>query len=506
MKEEDREKIVAPNLFFDDSSSEELAEIVASSLESLLSEEKEFICDQYLESLKYFRSCQKEWKNIGQNIIKSHERKLKIMLLGRPYSVFDKQINLGIPAKLENMGFELLYQSMVELSEPESPVTSKFMEKMHWFYGQEILNAAELAAKSDDIYPVFLSCFRCSPDSYLLTYVKEIFKYYNKPYLVVQLDEHTSDVGYLTRIEAAVDTFRSHFKKSVTSKIEIIKSYPSKPFAEGDTVLVPFVSDIISNLQAEAFAAHGFHSAVVRLEKGMINRGYRYASGGECMPNVAIIGSVMEYIERENLDPQKCTVYLPGLCMSCNFHQYSVLFDNACENSEFQGLKIYNGNIIQKIDGVSRELNLNIMEVGIVGSLLYKLYFRFAPYEITIGSVKKVLNQSIKLISKTLICHSSLHDAVKDIRLLFESLNVPGHPGVSGPLSDFFVGVSAVSAVSGVVVETISSNGDTFCMRCRNIIFLHNINNKMNVRKIYKNLNPSNPADIIIGLAFHTPK
>jgi len=431
LDEEDREKIIAPNLYLDDNTPEELAAIIAASIGNLVNEDSQQISNQFVQSLSTYRDQQKIWKDEGRKIVESRQDKMKIMLLGRPYSIFDKQLNLGIPAKLEELGFDLLYQSMIETEEAESPVTGKFLEKMHWYYGQEILKAAEITAKSENIYPVFLSCFRCSPDSYLLTYVKEIFKAYNKPYLVIQLDEHTSDVGYQTRIEAAVDTFQNHFKKVKAVEPEEIADDLTIPFSEGDTVLVPFVSDIVSLLQAEAFAANGFDSAVVPLEQSMINRGYRYASGGECMPNVAIIGSVMEYIEREGLDPRKCTVYLPGLCMSCNFNQYAVLFDNACENSEFKGLKVYNGNMIQKIDNVPRELNLNIMEVGILGSLLYKLYFRFTPYEQFPGSAKKILNQSISLLTEALHERTSLHDAAKDIRLLFEDLplrDIPRKP------------------------------------------------------------------------------
>jgi len=431
LNETDRRKIIAPNLYLDEKSPEELAETICESLAGLIGEDEGVIRERFTSSLKNFREKQQLWKEEGLLQLLSDEKKIKIMLMGRPYSVLDKQLNLGIPGKLESLGFDLLYQSMIPIDETDCPVTGRFLEKMHWFYGQEILKAAELAARSEDIYPVFLSCFRCSPDSYLLTYVKEIFKAHNKPYLVIQLDEHTSDVGYQTRIEAAVNTFRSHYSKGASSNPVQEEVAENEAFSPGDTVLVPFVSDIVSVLQAGAFAANGFNSAVVPLEQAMINRGYRYASGGECMPNVAIIGSVMEYIDRENLEPSKCTVYLPGLCMSCNFNQYAVLFDNACENSKYRGLKVYNGNMIQKIGNVSKELNVDIMEVGILGSLLYKLYFRFAPYETLPGAAKEALNRSVSLITGALYAKDSLHDAAKAIRKIFSDLeirNIPRKP------------------------------------------------------------------------------
>ena len=33
---------------------------------------------------------------------------------------------------------------------------------------------------------------------------------YQKPYLIIQIDEHDSNTGYETRIEAALRSFRNH--------------------------------------------------------------------------------------------------------------------------------------------------------------------------------------------------------------------------------------------------------------------------------------------------------
>ena len=66
------------------------------------------------------------------------------------------------------------------------------------------------AASDGNLYPVFLTCFRCSPDSFLMSYVKDIVTHFGKPFLFLQLDAHASDVGYTTRIEAALQSFRNH--------------------------------------------------------------------------------------------------------------------------------------------------------------------------------------------------------------------------------------------------------------------------------------------------------
>ena len=51
-------------------------------------------------------------------------------------------------------------------------------------------------------------------DAFAVDYFKEIMASANKPYLVLELDEHDSSVGYETRIEAAVRAFENHRRRN----------------------------------------------------------------------------------------------------------------------------------------------------------------------------------------------------------------------------------------------------------------------------------------------------
>ncbi len=84
------------------------------------------------------------------------------------------------------------------------------LNEMHWEHATKILEAAEVIAKTKDVYPVFLTSFKCSPDSFAVEYFKSIMDRHSKPYLILELDEHGSSVGYETRIEAAIRAFRNH--------------------------------------------------------------------------------------------------------------------------------------------------------------------------------------------------------------------------------------------------------------------------------------------------------
>ena len=74
----------------------------------------------------------------------------------------------------------------------------EFVDWNRWKYSAAILQAAEAVGQSTGLYPVFLSAFKCSPDSFVLAYFREIMDAYRKPYLILQIDDHGSDVGYAT--------------------------------------------------------------------------------------------------------------------------------------------------------------------------------------------------------------------------------------------------------------------------------------------------------------------
>lgn len=417
-------KLISPKIEFNNTDISIVAENIANSIsEKNLYTDKESLINDFITVYNDFKKRNELWKAEVSKIEKKDEKNFKIVFFGRPYIFFDKTINLNIPTSIEEKGYTILYQS--GLDKDEAIYSKKLLDKMHWHYGQEILFGAEKVAKSSDMYPVFLTCFRCSPDSYLITYFKEIMSKYNKPYLIIQLDEHTSDVGYQTRIEAAIESFKIHYnsKKEIPSIIS--SGYKNDEIKSDYTVLLPYLSPIISELQKEAFIANGYNAIVLPLDQKIINSGYRYASGGECMPNVAIIGSIIENIKnRSYINPEKSIVYIPTVCMACNFNQYSILIELALEKSGLKEIKIANPNTLKQLPELPKELNVNLLEVNILGSILYKLYYRYHPYEIEDGITKRALDSSFLLIKEYLHNKKPLMEAAREIRKIFENIKV----------------------------------------------------------------------------------
>ena len=74
---------------------------------------------------------------------------------------------------------------------------------MYWTSGQRMLEAARLVASRPNLHIIYISNFKCGPDSYIKYFTRQAA---GAPLLVLQFDGHGNDAGYLTRCEAYLDS------------------------------------------------------------------------------------------------------------------------------------------------------------------------------------------------------------------------------------------------------------------------------------------------------------
>jgi predicted CoA-substrate-specific enzyme activase len=124
-----------------------------------------------------------------------------VVLVGRPYNLYDPGMNLNIPQKLaEIYGANVIPMDFLPIDGIDiRPVN----DHMFWNYGRRILQAAAFVRDYTKFQIVYISNFKCGPDSYIRHYVEEAA---GKPFLFLQLDSHSNDAGVMTRIEAFLES------------------------------------------------------------------------------------------------------------------------------------------------------------------------------------------------------------------------------------------------------------------------------------------------------------
>lgn len=124
-----------------------------------------------------------------------------VLLIGRAYNIYDRNGNCDIPRKLRDLyGVNVLPLDFLPLD--ERPVDD-LHPNMFWNSGRRILEAGRFARENKGIHVVYLTNFKCGPDSFIKHFLRGVAK---TPFLVLQFDGHGNDAGYLTRCEAYLDS------------------------------------------------------------------------------------------------------------------------------------------------------------------------------------------------------------------------------------------------------------------------------------------------------------
>jgi predicted CoA-substrate-specific enzyme activase len=124
-----------------------------------------------------------------------------IVLVGRAYNMYDRSMNCDIPRKLRSLyGVNVIPLDFIPT---ESEDISSIHSNMFWNSGRLILAAAKFTSRDPNLHVIFISNFKCGPDSYIKLYLRDAA---GKPSLFLQFDAHSNDAGYLTRCEAYLDS------------------------------------------------------------------------------------------------------------------------------------------------------------------------------------------------------------------------------------------------------------------------------------------------------------
>ena len=124
-----------------------------------------------------------------------------IVLIGRPYNVIDRGLNLDVAGKLrDNYGANVIPFFFLDLG---GIGISDIDDNMFWNYGRRILQAARFASQRANLHLVYITNFKCGPDSYVKHFTGRAAV---RPLLTLQFDAHGNDAGIMTRCEAYLDS------------------------------------------------------------------------------------------------------------------------------------------------------------------------------------------------------------------------------------------------------------------------------------------------------------
>ncbi len=132
--------------------------------------------------------------------------KARIGLIGHPYLLYDRFINMDLIKKLRDRGVEVITPDMID----PHIINERCMElskRMFWSSGKSLIGSALYIMDNNSIDGMLaITAFGCGVDSLAGEFIeKHARRYYKKPYMVLNVDEHTGEAGFNTRLEAFFD-------------------------------------------------------------------------------------------------------------------------------------------------------------------------------------------------------------------------------------------------------------------------------------------------------------
>ena len=124
-----------------------------------------------------------------------------LVLAGRGYNIYDRGVNCDIPRKLRHRyGANVIPLDFLTTGREQ---LARQHANMFWISGRKILEAARVVAARPNLHMIYITNFKCGPDSYIKHFAREAA---GAPLLVLQFDGHGNDAGYMTRCEAYLDS------------------------------------------------------------------------------------------------------------------------------------------------------------------------------------------------------------------------------------------------------------------------------------------------------------
>ena len=347
-----------------------------------------------------------------------------VVLLGRPYNSTDAHLNLGLVEKLISQNVMPIPLDMLDLS-PYNIFAN--YRNMYWPNGQKLIAAAQLVAKNDNLHAVYISNFRCGPDSFIWHYITEELK--GKPFLHLEIDEHSADAGMITRIEAFLESL-SGSEKNEKKTLTIFRPRPSPASPQKDRVMYfPYMNDG-AYMVAAAARSCGIPSEVLPKQTAEdLALGRKYTSSKECFPMICTTGSFLKKLMEPGADPSKMSFFMPDHNGPCRFGQYNqfhrILFDRlGFHDAEL--ITPSNDTSYQDVAGEhGQKFRISAWKGFVVADYLHKIHRETRPYEINKGESDRLYDDSLRRLEKCIENGSyGLHKTLAGIASDFMGIRV----------------------------------------------------------------------------------
>ncbi|WP_378955180.1 acyl-CoA dehydratase activase [Pelosinus sp. sgz500959] len=241
---------------------------------------------------------------LSQELVQSLQDEEKaFVIMTRSYNVADPILNMKIPQKLRAMGYKVLTLANIPAFDYD---VSEDYPNMYWPFGQHILAGAKIVRNMPNLYPIYITNHGCGPDTVLSHYFNAEMK--GKPYLHIEVDEHSSSVGIITRLEAFVNSLDNYDGNIETGKVLENITDSTEDIIQ-PKILLPNIYPY-SQVLCEWFNHKGISAELLpQTKQRSLEIGKRFTKSKEYLSMFSLLGDIFYHLE--NTGKKAIKLWLP---------------------------------------------------------------------------------------------------------------------------------------------------------------------------------------------------
>ena len=352
--------------------------------------------------------------------LKPGERAL--VLVGRSYNTCDPGMNMNLAGKIRDLGVQAIPMDYL----PLAGVDLSGHGNMYWRSGQKILAAARIIREHPQLFPVYITNFGCGPDSFITHFFRQEMA--GKPFLQLEIDEHSADAGAITRIEAFLDSLS---RAGATPPPRAPRAAPGgKGELSRKKVYLPPMADHAHALAA-AFRSCGVDAEVLpESDEETVRIGRQHSSGRECYPLALTTGDMIKATRRPGFDPDRSAFFMPTGKGPCRFGQYHRYHRQVLDGLGLEQVEILSPMQDESLHDDVRALDRNFVIMSWRGALavdmLQKALWERRPYEKEAGAADRVYRTALARVVKAIEGRDDLLPVLREACAEFSAIDAHG--------------------------------------------------------------------------------
>jgi predicted CoA-substrate-specific enzyme activase len=366
----------------------------------------------------------------GQEVLASIKPGEKaLVLIGRTYNTCDAGVNMNLPSKVRDLGVQAIPMDFLPLHRADLSGHGH----MYWRSGQKIMAAARIMREHPGLSPVYITNFGCGPDSFITHFFRKEMA--GKPYLQLEIDEHSADAGAITRIEAFLDSLRNVKASGQRAPFAVNRGGNGNGSLHAKTVYFPPMTDHAHALAA-AYRACGVKAEVLpESDEETVRIGREHSSGRECYPLALTTGDMIKATRRPGFDPDKSAFFMPSGKGPCRFGQYNRYHRQVLDQLGLEKVEILSPMQDESLHNDVRSLDRNFVLMSWRGvfavDMLQKALWETRPYEKQKGRTDRVYQAALERLTLAI---EKREDLVPVLSKAYEDFMAIGITGRTRPV------------------------------------------------------------------------